>query len=48
MVARMEAEVILNAMIPRIAAIRPAGEPVRRINNTLHALASLPVEVEPA
>ena len=48
MVARMEAEVILNAMIPRIAAIRPDGEPVRRINNTLHALASLPIEVEPA
>lgn len=48
MVARMEAEVVLEAMIPRIRTIRPAGSPVRRLNNTLHALASLPVEVEPA
>lgn len=48
MVARMEAEVILDAMIPRIRTIRAAGPPVRRLNNTLHALASLPVEVEPA
>ena len=48
MVARAEAEAVLNAMLPRIAAIRPAGEPVRRLNNTLHALASMPVEIEPA
>jgi 4-methoxybenzoate monooxygenase (O-demethylating) len=47
MVARMEAEAVLDAMIPRIAEIRLAGSPVRRLNNTLHALASLPVEVVP-
>jgi cytochrome P450 len=45
MVARMEAELVLGAMIPRIAEIRLAGPPVRRLNNTLHALASLPVEI---
>jgi cytochrome P450 len=48
MVARLEAEVILSAMLPRIAAIRAVGEPVRRLNNTLHAISSLPVEVDPA
>ena len=48
MVARMEAELVLEAMIPRIAEIRLAGPPVRRLNNTLHALASLPVEIVPA
>lgn len=48
MVARMEAEAVLDAMIPRIAEIRLAGEPVRRLNNTLHALSQLPVEIVPA
>jgi 4-methoxybenzoate monooxygenase (O-demethylating) len=48
MVARMEAEAVLDAMIPRIAEIRLAGEPVRRLNNTLHALSQLAVEIIPA
>jgi 4-methoxybenzoate monooxygenase (O-demethylating) len=43
MVARMEAEAVLLALIPRVAEIRLTGEPVRRLNNTLHALASLPI-----
>jgi cytochrome P450 len=43
MVARMEAEAVLTALIPRVAEIRLTGEPVRRLNNTLHALASLPI-----
>lgn len=47
MVARIEAETVLAAMLPRIAAIRAMGEPIRRLNNTLHALASMPVEIEP-
>lgn len=47
MVARMEAEAVLGALIPRIAAIRPAGEAVPRLNNTLRAFASIPVEVVP-
>jgi 4-methoxybenzoate monooxygenase (O-demethylating) len=45
MVARMEAEAVLTALIPRIAEIRLAGEPVRRLNNTLHALQSLRVNL---
>lgn len=48
MVARLEAEMILNALIPRVKAIRLTGTPTRRLNNTLHAIAHLPVEVEPA
>jgi 4-methoxybenzoate monooxygenase (O-demethylating) len=48
MVARLEAELVLEAMIPRIAELRLAGAPARRLNNTLHALASLPVEIIPA
>ncbi len=45
MVARMEAEALLKALIPRVRTIRLAGEPVMRLNNTLHALASLPVQL---
>jgi 4-methoxybenzoate monooxygenase (O-demethylating) len=48
MVARLEMEVLLRAMIPRIACVNLLGEPRRRINNTLHALASLPVEFRAA
>lgn len=48
MVARMEGEVLLEALAARVNSIRAAGSPVRRLNNTLHALASLPVEVVPA
>lgn len=48
MVARLEAELVLEALLPRVASIRLAGEPTRRLNNTLHALDRLPVEVEPA
>ncbi|PZO75025.1 MAG: cytochrome P450 [Sphingomonas hengshuiensis] len=47
MVARLEADVLLEALTARVAAIRPAGPAVRRLNNTLHALASLPIEVDP-
>ena len=46
MVARMEAEAVLDALIRRISAIRLVGKPIRRLNNTLHALASLPVALE--
>lgn len=45
MVARMEAEAVLDALIPRMAEIRAAGEAVPRLNNTLRAFASIPVEV---
>lgn len=45
MVARLEAEVILEALLPRVAEIKRTGLPVRRLNNTLHALAGLAVEL---
>ncbi|WP_076858413.1 cytochrome P450 [Bradyrhizobium mercantei] len=48
MVARMEAEVVLTSMIKRIKSIEIVGEPVRRLNNTLRSLSSLPVRVTPA
>jgi cytochrome P450 len=46
MMARLEAEVLLEALVPRVRSIRLTGQPVRRINNTLHALSSLPVTIE--
>jgi 4-methoxybenzoate monooxygenase (O-demethylating) len=48
MFARQEADLVLEALIPRVRSMRLAGPPVRRLNNTLRALAHLPVEVEPA
>jgi hypothetical protein len=47
MVARQEAEVMLEALLARAKTLRLAGDPVRRLNNTVHAIESLPVEVEP-
>lgn len=47
-VARMEAECLMAALIPRVKAWRAEGPPVRRLNNTLRGLASLPVSVVPA
>lgn len=47
MVARQEGELVLNAFLKRVKSIRLAGPAERRLNNTLHAIASLPVEVEP-
>jgi len=48
MVARMEMEAVLNAMIPRVAEIRRIAPATRRLNNTLHAFGSLPIELIPA
>lgn len=48
MVARQEADVVLDALMERGVRLELAGEPVRRLNNTLHALASLPVKVTAA
>jgi cytochrome P450 len=47
MVARLEAEVVLNSLLARIGSIRLVGPVTRRLNNTLHALKSLPLEVTP-
>jgi cytochrome P450 len=45
MLARLESEVLLGALARRIKAIEPAGEPERKLNNTLRGPASLPVLV---
>ena len=47
-VARLEAARLLKTLARRVKAIEPAGEPVRRLNNTVRGLASLPVVLVPA
>ena len=47
MVARQEAMVVLDALRKRVSSIRLTGTPTRRLNNTLHAITALPVEVDP-
>lgn len=44
-VARMEGEFILSALARRVQKIDIIGTPVRRLNNTLRALASLPLRL---
>jgi hypothetical protein len=44
MVARLEGEIVLGALARRIERLELAGEPVRRMNNTLRGLASLPLD----
>ena len=48
MLARLETEMMFAALAKRVKEIRPAGEPVRKLHNTLHQFASLPVELVPA
>jgi hypothetical protein len=47
-VARLEGELILAGIAKRFARIEWAGEPTRRLNNTLRALATLPLRFIPA
>jgi cytochrome P450 len=47
-VARLEGELVLAALAKRFARIELAGEPTRRLNNTLRALATLPLRLTPA
>ena len=46
--SRVEGEELLAALARRVAVLAPAGEPVRRLNNTLSGLASLPLLLTPA
>jgi cytochrome P450 len=46
--ARLEGEAVLAALAKRVARIEPAGPVTRRRNNTLRALASLPLRLVPA
>ena len=48
LLSRLEGEALLAALARRVAAIEPAGPPVRRHNNTLRALAQLPVRLRAA
>jgi cytochrome P450 len=48
LLARLEGESVLSALARKVASIEIAGPARRRYNNTLRALASLPVTVRPA
>lgn len=48
MLARLELEMILTALVSRVRHIELASEPKRRLNNTLRQFDSLPVELKPA
>lgn len=48
MVARMEAEAVTNALLANVGEIRATGLVRRRLNNTLHAIGELPIELIPA
>jgi cytochrome P450 len=47
-VARLEGEALLTALARHVAAIEPAGEPRRMLNNTLRGLETLPLRLVPA
>jgi 4-methoxybenzoate monooxygenase (O-demethylating) len=47
-IARLEGEILLAALAERVAAIELAGPPVRRFNNAVRGLASLPLAVRAA
>ena len=46
-IARLEGEVVLTAIAKRVKRIEVAGEHTRRLNNTLRALATLPLRFIP-
>ncbi|WP_157098743.1 hypothetical protein [Novosphingobium rosa] len=43
----MEGELVLNALVKRVASIRLDGTPLRRPNNTMSCMAHLPIAMEP-
>jgi 4-methoxybenzoate monooxygenase (O-demethylating) len=48
LLARIEGECVLSALARKVASIEITGPTRRRYNNTLRALASLPVSIRPA
>jgi hypothetical protein len=48
LLARLEGEVVLQALAKQVSRIELAGAPVRRFNNTLRGLKGLPLRVVPA
>lgn len=47
-VARLEGELILTGLAKRVKSLEIVGKPERRLNNTLRALATLPMRLVPA
>ncbi|HEY3792257.1 MAG TPA: cytochrome P450, partial [Bradyrhizobium sp.] len=47
-VARLESEAIFGALAKRVTSIELAGEPTRRLNNTLRGFDTLPLRVKAA
>jgi cytochrome P450 len=47
LVARLEVELILTALLKRVNVIELADEPIRKLNNTLRCIGSLPVRFKP-
>lgn len=45
--ARLEGEVLLEALARQVAALELAGQPERRLNNTLSGFATLPLRLHP-
>jgi hypothetical protein len=43
----METQAILGALLERVEAIRPAGEPAWAVNHIVHRLERLPLELVP-
>ena len=48
MIARLEGEVVLKALATRVELLKLERPPVRRLNNTLRGLASLPFHTAPS
>jgi cytochrome P450 len=47
MLARLEAEVVFKELLQRVKHIELIGEPIRRFNNTLRGLETLPIMLHP-
>ena len=45
MLARLETEMILGALLKRFSGVALAGEPTRKLNNTLRQFAALPIRL---
>jgi len=46
MLARLEGEVLFGALARKVRTIEPAGEPVRRLNNSLRGLERFPIRIK--
>jgi cytochrome P450 len=46
MLARLEGEVLLGALARKVRTLEPAGEPVRRLNNSLRGLERFPIRMK--